>query len=252
MPLDFNTMLQGLLSTGTDEDMMFIANMLWSLWKAKNKELFEGQRMNPRSIAMQAETLGLHMPTGIDDRPAKKTLVHHIKPQHEILLVDASWDVQQQAGVGILWYDTHRQLKEIKLSSFTTGDAFHAETMGVWQAALACQSDNGRDGTTGYTIFTDCQVLVKQINVEDNQETHSWGAREAILQLRVLTKQAFPRIIIEYANREQLHTVHLLANVARRQRINYQGPSISAAWQLGTMQHELDHNSIRIIRDDGG
>jgi Reverse transcriptase-like len=167
-------------------------------------------------------------------------------------MIDAFWDTKNHAGAGVVWYDYEHKIKEILLSVYMAGDAFHSEAMALLMAVQQCQLRNDNVRSVGYTIFTDCEVLVNQLYGEGNQEFHSWRAAETILQIHMLIRLSTTSIQVKHAHREYMKDAHTMANTARRQRINYKGTHINVPWAPEGLQEVWNHNAFKVVHDDGG
>jgi hypothetical protein len=79
MPLDFNQALRILITTASDDNKVFIMNMLRALWKSRNKEVLEGVKINPREICIQAEALEFKQSIPSTISKARKLAVYLVK-----------------------------------------------------------------------------------------------------------------------------------------------------------------------------
>ena len=70
-----------------------LCNMLWILWKARNKEIFQSSKQEPRGILAQARLLQFqpqetnHAQNSTNQNPIQITV------QGMAVLIDASWEV---------------------------------------------------------------------------------------------------------------------------------------------------------------
>jgi hypothetical protein len=58
-------------------------------------------------------------------------------------------------------------------------------------------------------------------------------------------------IQVKHAKREHLKDAHTLANVAQRQRINYEGTHIALPWVPEGLQDVLNEVAFKVVHDDG-
>jgi succinyl-CoA synthetase beta subunit len=133
MPLNFTQALSDFLTSRDNQGQQYIVNFLWCLWKARNAEVMEGIKVNPMKVC----------------------------PGHEVLIVDASWDMSGKAGAGIMRYDAMGKLVQMTYYPYEAGDPLHAEALTILRAMQQCQVGTYR--RRGSDIFTDCQMLIKEL-----------------------------------------------------------------------------------------
>jgi hypothetical protein len=89
------------------------ANLRWCIWKARNEEVIEGQKIQPLKVVHQARAME-HV--GIPPAMAqyRKHEILEVPRDHKLILVDGSRDQQEKAGVAAIIYDENDQLLELR------------------------------------------------------------------------------------------------------------------------------------------
>jgi ribonuclease HI len=129
--------------------------------------------------------------------------------------------MSNKAGAGLMWYGPYGNIKEILLSIFEAGDAFYSEALAMITAIRWCQLGEHNTASTMHVLFTYSLMLVNEINGEEHRDPQSWRAAETICQIRETLQEIGSWLRIKHAGREYVGDAHTLANMARRQGINY-------------------------------
>lgn len=92
----------------------YVCNILWQLWKACNEHLFSKKIPTPQAILRGAATLNFEEAISPKTtlRPVQQ-LVHKIQGEW-LILVDASWDMNQRATTGMVIYNDKGYLEYVQ------------------------------------------------------------------------------------------------------------------------------------------
>jgi zinc-binding in reverse transcriptase/Reverse transcriptase-like len=248
IPINFIPTLHTIMEGRSPEEHNYIANLLWCLWKARNAEVFEGSKINPYKVCLQAGGMNTEI-VKPPNQQKPKTNTYYTHYSQDIILVDASWDVSHRAGMGALLYDHRGKLLTIHCCQYSGGDVMHAETMAV---SMALDHFIARGPQRGCVLFTDCQNLVQEIQNAGDSDSTSWKAEEEILRLRQLLNANAGKLEVRYAHRDHLIAAHNLANLARRKGYTYQGVPTKVFLTENNITEEIDRLVFRVVQDDGG
>ncbi|KAJ4769205.1 RNA-directed DNA polymerase (reverse transcriptase)-related family protein [Rhynchospora pubera] len=116
LPLQLREVLLQVTATLQDGHLQLFCYIMWSLWKSRNAVIFNAQQENPKSILAQALALQSARPKSNDSTQIAEQLEPPmnitIQPQvNSLWLVDASWDTQQRAAIGIAVYCNRGKLQ---------------------------------------------------------------------------------------------------------------------------------------------
>ncbi|KAJ4803114.1 Ribonuclease H-like superfamily protein [Rhynchospora pubera] len=136
-----------------------------------------------------------------------------------VLLLDASWDQQGNAGLAHVLYDTSGNFLSFHTTFCQAASPFHAETL----AALEAMQYIHRSNHNATIIFSDCKNLVDALKEYGIVDLPCWEATHSFAELRKLITLHSNDIELQYAPREALYIPHQLANIARTKRQKLHG-----------------------------
>jgi hypothetical protein len=134
MALNFIEAFTTLINTTSPSSHQYITNFLWCLWKARNAEVIEGNKVNLVRVAVQTEGMQFQKGMQLSKKSKMPPAMHQVPRGHSIAIVDASWDTARQAGGGIVWYDSAGYISEVTYYYYKAGDPQHAEAIAVLEA----------------------------------------------------------------------------------------------------------------------
>lgn len=216
LPLSFTETIMELTEGLEEAHIATLCNMMWILWKARNKEIFQGIKTEPKGVLAQARSLQAQPP---EMRIIQQNNAHRNTQsgyQGMAVLIDASWEVSKKAGWGIIFYSREGTLHSAKINSHMADEPLQAEAMALLDAL---QEIKGRQNNNigRYTIFSDCKTLVQameQTEVEENIPCRK--STQTIAHCQRDYQYLRDMVEIRYKPREALKGPHALANVARR------------------------------------
>lgn len=92
LPLDFTTAILEVTSSLEEGHITSFCNILWCIWKARNREIFSGKKETPQGILKQAQMMELHIPRTTEMSLTANTPRVNIaatSPGTQIILLDA-------------------------------------------------------------------------------------------------------------------------------------------------------------------
>lgn len=194
---------------------MFVTNLLWCLWKARNEQLFMGTSKNPQAILAQALAMGISIP--LHQRMIQQERIEKIVvPRgNRVILLDASWDTSEKTGTAFVIYNNQGSLQAVYANHTSCTDPLQAEAMALLQVLTFLENEGGLDGSRGTLICSDCSVLVQGVLQNSFLDLPSWQAAEKIAE-GVQRYGNMQRITtLRHVNRKSLKQPHNLANWAR-------------------------------------
>lgn len=221
IPMDFAQAILE-LTTGMDlQHIQSLCNLIWGIWKARNEVIFQGKTPTVGSIIAQAKQLD--PPPGITPRQNSQSAqgprqVNIIPTNTEILIVDASWDVNKEAGWGAVWYDQRGSYAWAGAGYMQAEDPLHGEALALLHVTRWYVSCMSNSTTSRAQIFSDCKVLVQAIRNNSIDDLPSWKATPTVVDVINLINSVNDRVIVRHVSREALKGPHNLANWARRNK----------------------------------
>lgn len=213
LPLQFAEALLFIEGNLQTTQIPYFCNMLWCLWKARNKELFAGKKTTPQAVLVQVAKMEIEA-----TEPAKPNHIPKDNPvqvmQGEIvILADGSWDTQGRGGMGMAVYNRRGDLVFMHFKPVPALDALHAEALAVLTAMKYVRQGGCRGN---FIIFSDSKNLVQVTNDGDISELASWKAAETAMSAIMLLEEEAHKMQLKYITRRAMLTPHNLANWARK------------------------------------
>ncbi|KAJ4751158.1 Ribonuclease H-like superfamily protein [Rhynchospora pubera] len=162
LPDKLHDILTFLISSLNDQQMAKLAAIMWTIWKDRCKEVFEGKKGNARQTLASAQNL-LHTLQVAANQFTK--LTHHSElPVPDTAFkcwIDASWvhEYQDGSGLACALFD-QGNLVFYKLSVTKSTSPFHAELLALKMAMQHVTSM----GLTDVSFYTDCKELQQVIS----------------------------------------------------------------------------------------
>ncbi|KAJ1703911.1 hypothetical protein LUZ63_003690 [Rhynchospora breviuscula] len=221
LPAHVTPTLQLLLSNLGESGFAVFANLIWSLWKARCKQVYEGTKI---SIT---HTLG--MATSLDKlvrvagrglqlrRRASQLTTREISNSGKICTMDGSFKEGELAGWAYMMYEDGR-LVAYELFTGPACSPLHAEAHAFDAAMQAIQGE----GWSDVTFYTDSEVMARIINGYLSPESIDWRIYVQIVRLisSWKGKDGFNCVAVL---RDLLATEHGLANLARMNGFSAKG-----------------------------
>jgi hypothetical protein len=135
---------------------------------------------NPVGVIKQAKAINfVEAQAMVQPRLGQGAL--EIKKGHEVIVVNGSWNRDDNVGMTMIVYDASDGLYEARCQSGTGYDSYHAEAMTLLDAMEWSRENGARKGWTGITIIIiDCLRLVKAVQEKRAETYPSWRAWETI------------------------------------------------------------------------
>ncbi|KAJ4809267.1 RNA-directed DNA polymerase (reverse transcriptase)-related family protein [Rhynchospora pubera] len=208
-----------------DESLIRFANIIWAVWKARCKEVYEGKRSNVHQVLGNANSMielsrlikhsNEHM--GSISITVSIPRVQEIPIQGMHCMMDGSFQENARAG----WaYRIYRDgvLVKFEVGAEEATSPLHAEVLAFKAAFYAVL----KEGVMEAHFYTDCETLVKVLNGVLNPEEIDWRVYLLVVNL-ILTMQQHEGLVCCHAPRELLKHEHEMANYARRLDICVEG-----------------------------
>ena len=154
--------------------------IIWSLWKARNKYVFENYVGNPADTLSQAIIAAKKWSEAQGKKEKRPQVTLHVTPPQltTVTRSDASWS-ETNRGAGLSWVVTHQGKKIVgqRGTSFTSS-ALIAEGMALREAVEACRNLGIRE----VQFESDSRQLINAIT-SDQPILEIYGIVEDILRL---------------------------------------------------------------------
>lgn len=213
LPLQFHKTLLFLETHLQPDQMSYLCNVLWCLWKARNEELFAGKKLTSQEVLVQVSRMEIEGAAEPRENNKPSETVAEVAQGEKVILVDGSWDTQGRGGVDMTVYNRRGDLVYVNFQSVQPLDPLHAEALAV----LVAMSYVMQEGSQGmFRIFSDNKHMVQVINGGDISEVSSWQAAEAVMSAILLLKQGAHKMQLQFITRKAMRTPLNLANWARR------------------------------------
>ncbi|KAJ4755843.1 hypothetical protein LUZ62_090248 [Rhynchospora pubera] len=230
LPLSFPQALSSIISFLDDEQFVLCCNLLWSVWKARNKHVLEGKCTALEAVIAEAYNCKVDAKSmQVQGVNICKNAIQ-LSPEEGVILLDASWDTSKASALAFMVYDRMGNLICINCRPFQANSPFQAEAIALEEAAhysMLMQESK-------IILFSDCRILVNAVNDFDYQTLPDWHAMEQVCRLRETIQAHQGRIEIRAVKREVVENAHMLANEARRRGTTWHG--FPTAQQLARMK----------------
>lgn len=232
------------LTRDMDENQIIITcNLLWNIWKARNKEVFTATKEQPQVTLRKAQLM--EIPAGLEHLSRAHAYQPRIQPfnipkDNMVILIDGSWDNTKKAGWGLTLYDQQGRLVKMMADHMRVPDPLSAEAVAMLHALTYCQKPNQNATMEKVTIISDCKVLVKHIQSETIEGLPSWQAAEpvaACIRLAAISKEWTE---IRHMGREGVRSPHKLANWSRMKQMRLSTTHIQDMRRGDEIELELD------------
>ncbi|KAJ3701325.1 hypothetical protein LUZ61_005030 [Rhynchospora tenuis] len=203
------------------ERFLVFANLLWSFWKARCKQIYEGVRINVRQVLGMAVSLhSLAKAAGIQrciTEGESNCVAAEIDMTGRVCILDGSFKDDGMAGWAHMLYE-EGDLLGYEMLSGKAASPLHAEALAFRAAVTRVHNE----GWTIATFYTDSQLLARILNGFLSPESTDWRAYELVIDLIATWKDnsGFRCLAVP---RDKLLTVHKLANLARVKGLTAQG-----------------------------
>ncbi|KAJ4765708.1 hypothetical protein LUZ62_076083 [Rhynchospora pubera] len=244
LPMDIVNTVQQMMGTLDEEGIKIFAQTLWEIWKQRNKVVMEHSPFDMREVLQRVQVACNPCQERINEGHTGGTRMHE---KYEYcsegwqVIVDASWDTSNNAGGAYVLY--HRGcLHSVGLHHFEVHNPFHAEASALKEAMSYAYDKMGLAREIRVQFFSDCMNLVGAVNQEDLTELPSWRAKDTVQQIITRLEEGYEGLDIEFVQRGAVQQAHELANVARRNKISYQGTTHMALHQHARISNCIDEN----------
>ncbi|KAJ4746840.1 Ribonuclease H-like superfamily protein [Rhynchospora pubera] len=206
------------------QQLVLFANTLWSFWKARCKEVYEGKKIMVHQVLWDAASLNvltnfIEVPFG-----RKNSLNNAATPSTQLIpdtgkvcKMDGSFKEGEGAGWAYTLYDNN-VLTEYGLTAGEAICPLHAEMLALKAALHATMQHDWLE----VIFYTDCEVIIKVLNGLLPPETVDW--RVYTLALDIISIMKFhSNFSCYHAPRDLLRQEHDLANLARLKDLNVIG-----------------------------
>ncbi|KAJ3691696.1 hypothetical protein LUZ61_020860 [Rhynchospora tenuis] len=233
LPLQIEQTIKQAIENLDEEGWIVFANTMWEIWKERNKAVIEHCAFNPQQVLQRINAV-------LRTEPVLANVIYRnegisLQEKYEFnaqawqVVVDASWQVGGRSGGAYVVFDggkTH----SVGLHYFQTEDPFHAEALTL-KEAVEYMYDHVKVPTHMMVQFcTDCSNLVLAINQADTADLPTWRPARTVhnLIMELGNRQAE----LQHVKRETVGPAHDLANLAKRNAINYRDSHI---WYCSNM-----------------
>ncbi|KAJ4790163.1 hypothetical protein LUZ62_041409 [Rhynchospora pubera] len=203
------------------ERFMVFANLLWSFWKARCKQIYEGVRINVKQVLGMAVSLDSLAKAVGNQRCITKGEFNfaaaEIDRKGRVCIVDGSFKEDGMAGWAHMFYE-EGDLVGFEVRWGKAASPFHAEALAFQAAVRRVQEEGWSDAT----FYTDSHLLARILNGFLSPESIDWRAYGLVIDL-IADWKGNSGFRCFATPRENLLTVHRLANLARVQNLNAQG-----------------------------
>lgn len=105
LPLDFTKTSLTVMETMDERQTVSFCNLLWEIWKARNREIFEGKKTQRLGILKQAKSMEQAVTAASSNLTRTQAVLNRIPRGAKTILVDASWEPSNNTGTGVMVFD---------------------------------------------------------------------------------------------------------------------------------------------------
>ncbi|KAJ3697709.1 hypothetical protein LUZ61_001414 [Rhynchospora tenuis] len=202
----------------THKQLSSFAALVWHLWKARCREVYEGKKFRPQQVVQSAQDLAHTMRIAPS---AVLTTLANSPPQasdsHFVCYSDGSWisNAGEGAGLAAIIFTSSQKLVKYQISVATASSPFHTEVLAL---KLAVQMTVA-EGIDDCCFLTDCKELCDVLNGYAGVISVEWRAYDDMLQLMDMMKRS-PRFNCAYVNRDSNQLADSLAKFARIRKLH--------------------------------
>ncbi|KAJ4791605.1 hypothetical protein LUZ62_042851 [Rhynchospora pubera] len=237
------------MGTLDEEGNRLFANTLWEIWKERNKAVIEHCPFKPMAV-IQRVTAAVACPTMEVPKVSQRMETEKYEYNHDgwQVIVDASWDQSMKAGGAYVVYE-RGTVHSVGLHFYTAQDSFQAEAVALEQALIYVYNKLELSENAAVNFFSDCSNLVLAVSQGDSNDVPSWRAMNLVNELINHMEMRQNGASIRFVRREAVHQAHNLANIARRQQLQYQGSPHIALQQQGKITRQIDENFFQRVQE---
>lgn len=223
LPLNYAATILIMAENSESDKLAYFCNTLWCLWKARNEHVIAGKVPNIQKILAQIKKMEIDIPQVPSNLGVQIHEPVRLPHRGKVILVDGSWDVQQKARTGMVVYNMRGDLVFVQFGTSQAFDPFHAEANAVLRA-IQYIINSDHEGI--FSIFTDCNNLVKVIHDKSVEDIPSWRAAEAVKNCINHSNDRQHQWSIQHTVRGAIETPHNLANWAQQSGKTEEGTPI--------------------------
>ncbi|KAJ3689911.1 hypothetical protein LUZ61_019075 [Rhynchospora tenuis] len=205
--------------------LMIFANIMWSIWKARCKEVYEGKKMVVGQILRDANSLNIlnmcALGSGLTLMSRTPSVAAYrrdtIPDTGTICKLDGSFKEGEKAGWAYTLY-MNNVLIQYEVCAGDATSPLHAELLALNFAIQA----NISLGCCDTTFYTDCETVAKVLNGALSPEGVDWRVYLLLLDIINVMRQHTGYSCC-YIPRDLLVQEHELANIARRRDLKARG-----------------------------
>ncbi|KAJ4805324.1 Ribonuclease H-like superfamily protein [Rhynchospora pubera] len=225
LPAHVTPTLQLFLSNLGESRFEVFANLIWSLWKVRCKQVYEGTKISithTLGMATSLDNLARVAGRGLQVRRGASLVTEkEINNSGKICTMDGSFKEGDLAGWAYMMYDDGK-LVAYELFTGAAYSPLHAEAHAFDAAMRAVQGE----GWSDVTFYTDSEVLARILNGYLSPESIDWRIYVQVVRLisNWKGKDGFTCVAVP---RDLLATEHGLANLARMNSLSAKGFTFS-------------------------
>ncbi|KAJ1700918.1 hypothetical protein LUZ63_000697 [Rhynchospora breviuscula] len=256
LPLNVLTAFEQCTANLKDEELREFSYTLWKIWKARNEEVIQNKKFDVYQIQMRINAWLSGQQTDVDGvstavgtgryKGVSGTDKYQFQEGDQQFIVDGSWDSHCNAGAAYIWYQDGK-LSQIRYSYFIVTDPFHAEVVAVKNALYKICSMSNIGGTVH--IFCDSKILVDILLQEEYDSLPNWKAVDDVIEIGHMLKGRGNSILVRHVSRDAVAQAHVLANLARRGKRNYEGTPRMWIEEEGRLQDSIQNSFFQRVQD---
>ncbi|KAJ4791511.1 RNA-directed DNA polymerase (reverse transcriptase)-related family protein [Rhynchospora pubera] len=252
LPLNIDEAINSISLGMHEEGIREVCYTLWEIWLARNELFFQQRNFDPGRVCRRVqrwvnESISVDrdvLPIQIEDSDNPYEYNSHSWQ----LIIDGSWDTSQNSGSAFLAYH-EGVLVTIDFEKGNTADSFQAESVALQRAFDWAQVMSQEHGNERVHIFSDCISLVTALQEGNIDTIPSWRARPILAAIIRQLEQLGDRITLTHVRREAVLPAHRLANLARRNRIGYNGVPTAAVMQEHNIGMNIERRFFQQVQD---